>query len=332
MPRIIQLTEAQLKKVVSNVISEQSVAGAANYGTYNSGSTTKTNDSPEQQIAYKIYTAASGAGTNEAQLVDAINSIKDVQQFYNVNAGLKKIMNGMDIVGVLNDELSVEDYAEAKKISDYLNQIGIKISYKSNSNGGLVDGSFVITGDNASTSGPTGTQQVARQTAIKNAYCSLKNGVIVNPASKVNNMKWEDYVKTYVVTADEIKLAQKSCPNVNVVKKPKMQYTPNENFPLKFGQRGDKIAQLQAAIGQQSNGDNPYDGMFGPKTEALVKLYYPQYDRATGVTEEIFNTLMQPKNNPLEKTKFNTNINRFNTQAPAPVAPIAPAAPATNPA
>ena len=98
---------------------------------------------------------------------------------------------------------------------------------------------------------------------------------------------------------------------------------------MKFGQRGKKIATLQAAIGQQSAGPNPYDGIFGPKTEALVKMYYPQYDRATGVTEEIYNTLMGPNKMPLSNTKFNTDINRFKTQAPA--APVAPAAPATNP-
>jgi hypothetical protein len=113
--------------------------------------------------------------------------------------------------------------------------------------------------------------------------------------------------------------------------KPKMQYTANENFPLKFGQRGKKIAQLQAAIGQQSAGSNPYDGIFGPKTEALVKLYYPQYNRTTGVTEEIFNTLMSPKNIPLSNTKLNTNLNRFKTPVQGGIPAAAPAPENTSP-
>ena len=51
-----------------------------------------------------------------------------------------------------------------------------------------------------------------RQKNINNSFCSVKNGVIVNPSSGQNNKKWADYVKEYSVTAAEIAISQKKCP------------------------------------------------------------------------------------------------------------------------
>lgn len=43
---------------------------------------------------------------------------------------------------------------------------------------------------------------------LANILSSVKNGVIVNPSSKHNNVKWMDYVTTYKITPEDIKNAQ----------------------------------------------------------------------------------------------------------------------------
>ena len=51
-----------------------------------------------------------------------------------------------------------------------------------------------------------------RQTNITGNYCNVKNGVIVTGGYS-NGTKWDDYVKTYTVTADELAKAKASCGN-----------------------------------------------------------------------------------------------------------------------
>jgi hypothetical protein len=59
----------------------------------------------------------------------------------------------------------------------------------------------------------SGTQSVSeRQKNINGNYCNVKNGVIVTGGYS-NGTKWDDYVKTYSVTADELATAKASCGN-----------------------------------------------------------------------------------------------------------------------
>jgi hypothetical protein len=51
-----------------------------------------------------------------------------------------------------------------------------------------------------------------RQKNINGNYCSVKNGVIVTGGAS-NGMKWDDYVKTYSLTTDELAKAKASCGN-----------------------------------------------------------------------------------------------------------------------
>jgi hypothetical protein len=350
MKKIIQLTEAQLKKVVSNVISEQGV--------------TDPNVNPRiRKIFDTLVTSVAGPGTSLNQLLSAFQLMQSADDFYTMSRILKANQKSANlsygsIVSLLDGELDSDDLTTATAIQSVLAKIGIKLEFKTSGNQ-LVVNSFQFgsspvaatntTTTNTSTAGADPYAKTRKMTCAK--FVAGSNLVNIKTTqgtdlSVYNNGRfasnktgkkgyWQcnpqngcmiDFVfdgETQVTYSESMV----GCTGGGGGQK--MQYTANENFPLKFGQRGKKIAQLQAAIGQQSAGANPYDGIFGPKTEALVKLFYPQYDRATGVTEEIFNTLMSPKNMPLSNTRLNTNINRFNTQTPAaPAAPVAPAAPA----
>ena len=64
-------------------------------------------------------------------------------------------------------------------------------------------------------------------------------------------------------------------------------FTPNEKIPLMFQQKGETIKQLQTKLGV-----TPVTGQFWTKTEAAVKKAAPEYNRQTGVTQDIWNKIM----------------------------------------
>jgi hypothetical protein len=87
----------------------------------------------------------------------------------------------------------------------------------------------------------SGTQTVSeRQTNINNNYCSVKNGVISTGVGNYSNgTKWDDYVKTYTVTADELAKAKSSCGN----KSNKNNTTKSNNYANNLGDRFSKSAK-----------------------------------------------------------------------------------------
>jgi hypothetical protein len=70
------------------------------------------------------------------------------------------------------------------------------------------------------------------------------------------------------------------------VVKPKVKFVPNEVVPLKFGQSGNNIKMIQASLGVKP------DGLFYTNTDAAVKKYVPEYNRQTGVTQQIFDKIL----------------------------------------
>jgi hypothetical protein len=85
--------------------------------------------------------------------------------------------------------------------------------------------------------------------------------------------------------------------SIEIVSKPtvvKQQWVKNNGFPLKFGQMTEKypngiIGKFQVALNAGMNGD----GYFGQTTENKIKVKFPQYKRETGVTEEMYNTIVK---------------------------------------
>ena len=66
--------------------------------------------------------------------------------------------------------------------------------------------------------GASGTWELDdRQAHINSIYCSVKNGIIVNPASYWDGKTWGSYVEKEKLTDVEINVAKKSCPNITVV-------------------------------------------------------------------------------------------------------------------
>jgi hypothetical protein len=70
--------------------------------------------------------------------------------------------------------------------------------------------------------------------------------------------------------------------------KPTIQWTKETgSFPLMYGQYGANIQKLQRGLGMRG------DTYFGPQTEKSVLAKAPEYKRETGVTQEIYNKIVQ---------------------------------------
>lgn len=52
-------------------------------------------------------------------------------------------------------------------------------------------------------------QMIDRSKNVANMYASVKNGVIVNPNSKMNGMKWVDYMTKYNIRPEELQAAKR---------------------------------------------------------------------------------------------------------------------------
>lgn len=52
-------------------------------------------------------------------------------------------------------------------------------------------------------------QMIDRSKNVANMYASVKNGVIVNPSSKMNGMKWVDYMTKYNIRPEELQAAKR---------------------------------------------------------------------------------------------------------------------------
>jgi len=131
-----------------------------------------------------------------------------------------------------------------------------------------------------------------RQKFFNDAFCSVKDGKIVAPGTPSDGLAWDGFVGYYKPTPEELAAAKASCPDSELGKsaapavKPKAQWTKsNEQFPLKYGQFGAKIGEIQKDMGMSG------DTYFGNTTEKGILAKAPEYKRETGVTEDIFNKI-----------------------------------------
>jgi hypothetical protein len=125
---------------------------------------------------------------------------------------------------------------------------------------------------------------------------------------------------------------QKGVPGKNT---PKVTFKPNDNFPIKFMDSGDKVKQIQTAIGLTNKSGQPnISGKFYTSTEQKLANKMKElgltYDRNKGVDEETFNLILSgPKpsrqmEKPIEVDRKNVNLNvpkKISTQAPTIQAP-----------
>jgi hypothetical protein len=78
----------------------------------------------------------------------------------------------------------------------------------------------------------------------------------------------------------------------------KTVFVANEKFPLMFQQKGEAIKKIQTALGVKPT------GQFWTVTEKAVLAKAPEYKRATGVTQDIYNKIVGGQ------TTVNPNINQ----------------------
>ena len=142
-----------------------------------------------------------------------------------------------------------------------------------------------------------------RQSEITKAYCSIVKGKI--PSYKdyyeiIKNQPWNEFVERFNVSTDEINKAKSSCPK----KTGKLNFTPNEKFPLRFMQKGLAIRNLQSLIGLKKPTGNFYTVTEKALADKMKSLGLT-YDRNVGVTQNIFNKLRRPLS-PVNTPKIST--------------------------
>jgi hypothetical protein len=142
-----------------------------------------------------------------------------------------------------------------------------------------------------------------RQSEITKAYCSIVKGKI--PSYKkysdiIKNQPWNEFVEEFNISTDEINKAKSSCPK----KTGKLNFTPNEKFPLRFMQKGLAIRNLQSLIGLKKPTGNFYTVTEKALADKMKSLGLT-YDRNVGVTQNIFNKLRRPLS-PVNTPKIST--------------------------
>lgn len=188
--RILNLHESATKK---QYLSEATEKGGAAY-------VDPTTDTPDAKIARAFYQSAVGPGTNEANMLTALQSIKSAAQFWKVNELVKNLSSNsgkLDIAGVINDEMDRDNLEDVKKITDSLKSTaGITATYGSEdrklASGGVAKlfkkNTFKIT-----------SQPVVAKTAaeLDAAWATTYKCVTTQPGAKASKLK--DGSTAYVI-------------------------------------------------------------------------------------------------------------------------------------
>jgi hypothetical protein len=122
--RILNLHESATNRQYLREANEKGGAGYVDPAT----------DTPEAKIAREFYGSASGPGTNEANMLIAIQNIKSAAQFWKVNELVKNLPGNsgkLDIAGVINDEMGRDNLADVNKIIEALKTAGITATKES---------------------------------------------------------------------------------------------------------------------------------------------------------------------------------------------------------
>ncbi len=275
--KVVKLKESDIKKIVDNVIKEQ-------FGMY-AGQYTTLLENDEQQRLQNI--------ANMQKTVDAQGIIKNPKSVYNNTRWADYIAK----FGVTQDdiknakELTTKQNTEATQQQKRIQNIA-NISRMVNADGMIVNpksvynntpwseyiSKFSVTQDEINKANQLNQSQptpapapAAGNSRIQNITNTLKTvdaqGIIKNPASAMNNTKWEDYVKTYNVTQAEIDQAKANIGTNN-------QTNTQTNTQQRQRRQSDpKVVELQKSlVGTVVNGrkftEADVDGVMGPITRA----------------------------------------------------------------
>lgn len=170
-----------------------------------------------------------------------------------------------------------------------------------------------------------------RQKNINNSFCSVKNGIIVNPSSGQNNKKWADYVTEFTVSDKEIQVAQQKCPNSGAAVKTVASRKPDPKVM-------ELQKQLKAAgynLGTSGPNKDGVDGFMGAKTKAAQQQMIQQkgQDALKNMTKQgqdfqnKLNQGIQQRSALTPEQQANANALKAGQPLPQTKAPVAPAAP-----
>jgi hypothetical protein len=184
--------------------------------------------SPEQEIydllkAGNIGFAGGVAGTNIEKLKQGFGKFTDAKQLLAVEKMMseKPIGTYKTIADLLKGELEQDNQKDFVELQKLVEPKGITLTATTQKTASGLP--FLNLQTIKVTSGNPATLQQQqkgndRQTNVNNTFCSVKGGIIINPSSRNNNVKWVDFVKVYKVNDQEIKTAKNTCPNSELAK------------------------------------------------------------------------------------------------------------------
>lgn len=146
---------------------------------------------------------------------------------------------------------------------------------------------------------PNQTQQ--RLTNISATFSKVDaQGIIRSPGSAFDGTPWNSYVETYQIRPDEIESVKATLSPANAPKTQQQQQPQfvAEKFPLKYMMQGEKVKQLQQALGLKTKSGQPnISGKFYNATQTALDTKARElgitYDRNKGLDETSFNQILQ---------------------------------------
>jgi len=293
--RVLSLHESATKK---QYLSEATEKGGAAY-------VDPATDTPEAKIAREFYQSALGPGTNEANMLKAIQSIKSAVQFWKVNELVKNLPSNsgkLDIAGVINDEMGRDNLEDVKKITEALKVIGITATYGSEdrklNSGGVAklfkENTFKITSQPINTATKTFTD--AATACIKQFSSDVKTsstpGFVYTPLADGSNLFFGvNYSIQYQTKGKSTIYGNWSCKGnvLNIIRKDGLTWSKAQGGWKKptdkavvdpkaaYQQRAkqvnqktiDTTKQIQQALGQEPTGN--LDATYVEKVIDLLK-------------------------------------------------------------
>lgn len=140
MKKFIRITESQLKRILDNVIVEQTTAPGTAIAAPAPAAPKASN---EQQIANELHDDAEGRDLKG--FLENIKKINSTAVYWNVNSALKQNPNKLDLAQTINSICNYyTDITFVKQIADYLKGLGLNVSYQAENNKFKRD-TFVLT-------------------------------------------------------------------------------------------------------------------------------------------------------------------------------------------